>query len=274
MKRTPCTEKEEEEENLAEDEVQPMSRSQEKKIEKFKLLTERNRERRPIERQKRREKYKLDRQNGGISKDEKREEQLDRLRRAQGKSLKVCVDLQYEHLMIEKELNHLANQLKRVYSCNKASPSPFDLFFTSLDEEGEIYKTCVAKNVGFAEYIVTREQQGVLDLFRGEEVVYLSPDAEEELEGLDENTVYVIGGLVDDSVKSQVTLNYSLNLGIRCCRLPIGRYMQRASTGTYKQILTINQIFEILLKFHETGDWRLALGAGVPPKTGFVLKQT
>ena len=65
-----------------------------------------------------------------------------------------------------QELNHLANQLKRVYSSNKASPSPFDLYLTNLDEEGEIYKTCVAKNVGFAEYIVTREKQGVLDLFR------------------------------------------------------------------------------------------------------------
>ena len=42
----------------------------------------------------------------------------------------------------------------------------------------------------------------------GEKVVYLSPDAEEELEGLDEDTVYVIGGLVDDSVKSQVSLLY------------------------------------------------------------------
>jgi len=47
--------------------------------------------------------------------------QTSRLQDSLEKGLKVCVDLQFEELMNEKELNHLANQLKRVYSSNKAS---------------------------------------------------------------------------------------------------------------------------------------------------------
>ena len=44
-------------------------------------------------------------------------------------------------------------------------------------------------------------------------------------------------------------------------------------TGTYKQILTINQVFDILLQYHESGSWVSAFHRNIPPKTGFVLKK-
>lgn len=250
-----------------------LSQTMLKKKNKFKLLSERNRERRPEERTKRREKYKLERQNGAPSKDEVRKEQLIRLKNAIGTSLKVCVDLQYEHLMIEKELNHLANQVKRVYSNNKAAVKPVHLYLTSLDRTGLVYKTCCEKNDGFDNYILSQEERSVVDIFDPKSLIYLSPDADDVLTELEEDKVYVIGGLVDDSVKGQVTVDYSSCASIRCCRLPIPEYMERTGKGTYKQILTINQIFDILVKLYETGgDWRAALSVGVPPKTGFRVK--
>ena len=45
----------------------------------------------------------------------------------------------------------------------------------------------------------------MVELFDSASVVYLSPDATDILTDLEEDKVYVIGGLVDDSVKSQVT---------------------------------------------------------------------
>ena len=48
--------------------------------------------------------------------------------------------------------------------------------------------------------------------------------------------------------------------------------MTRSKTGSFKQILTINQVFDILLKYQETLDWKTALALNVPPQTGFVLK--
>ena len=41
-------------------------------------------------------------------------------------------------------------------------------------------------------------------MFDSKDLVYLSPDAENTLQNLDPKKIYVIGGLVDDSVKSQV----------------------------------------------------------------------
>jgi len=208
------------------------------------------------------------------NKDIIRGEQLSRLIAAQNSSIKICIDLQYEHLMNTKELNHLSNQLKRVYSANKKSLKPFHLYFTNLNMDGEIYKTCCQKNVGFDRYLVDMEELNVLQIFDSDDLIYLSPDADNYLTEMDMDKVYVIGGLVDDSVKKQVTLNFSNQSCIQTYKLPIPLYMERKSEGSFKQILTINQIFEILLKFYETEDWREALAVGVPAKTGFTPKRT
>jgi hypothetical protein len=54
------------------------------------------------EREKRREKYKLERQNGGLPKDDLRALQLDRLRQAAENSIRVGIDLQFDDAMNEK----------------------------------------------------------------------------------------------------------------------------------------------------------------------------
>ena len=118
----------------------------------------------------------------------------------------------------------------------------------------------------------------------------------------------MIGGLVDDSVKKDTSRVFSDQSGLRTARLPIAENMARG-TGTFKQVsdipiiiisgdiliiifafkhiftdnivmiiafnqvLTVNQVFDTLLKFHETADWAVALAANVPLKTGFVLKE-
>ncbi len=175
-----------------------------------------------------------------------------------------------------QELNHLANQLKRVYGANKASTWPFHLYFLSLKPEGRILRKCCEKNSGFLDYCLTFDGRGVAETFvddHPDRIVYLSPDAAEELTDLDPSSVYVIGGLVDDSVQSRVSWDYAQSAGLRTARLPIQRFMRRRSAESSggKQILTINQVFEILLTYYETKDWRAALSRGVPARTGFVV---
>ena len=172
----------------------------------------------------------------------------------------------------------MANQLKRVYGANKASPKPFHLHFFGLKADGRILRKCCDKNTGFLDYSLTFDSRPVVDAFKDNagRVVYLSPDAADEMEGLDPTSIYIIGGLVDDSVQSRVSLDYAREAGLRTARLPIQRYMRRrcsAESRGGKQILTINQVFDILLAFYETADWRLALSRGVPPRTGFVIDE-
>ena len=48
------------------------------------------------------------------------------------------------------------------------------------------------------------EEPNVLQIFDSDDLIYLSPDADNYLTEMDMDKVYVIGGLVDDSVKKQV----------------------------------------------------------------------
>jgi tRNA (guanine9-N1)-methyltransferase len=191
---------------------------------------------------------------------------------------KTIIFFRFLTISIFQELNHLANQLKRVYGANKASKRPFHLHFLSLKPEGRIWRKCCEKNDGFLDYCLTFDGRSIREAFTDtSRVVYLSPDSPTELESLETDNIYIIGGLVDDSVQSRVSLTYAEQQGLRTARLPISRYMRRRSGesgATFKQILTINQIFEILLTLYETEDWKAALIKGVPPRTGFVVDET
>ena len=250
-----------------------LSKNQQKKIARHERVLENNKAKRKSEQERAREKYKLLRQQGGPSKEEIRIQQLARLKEAVGTGIKVCLDFQFEGMMIEKELTHLVNQAKRVYSSNKSATHPFDLHFLNLHKNSKTYQMCCDKNTGFENYLVTMSNCGATELFEAEHIVYLTPDSDTVLEELYHDHVYVIGGLVDDSVKKNTSHLYCEAASLKTARLPIPELMSRSEKGgSFKQILTINQVFDILLHFHQERDWKSALNKHVPAKTGFVVK--
>ena len=175
--------------------------------------------------------------------------------------------------MNEKELVHLARQLSRVYGSNKKSENPCHLTFCNLPKNSKTFKICADKNDGFANYILNFEEKSVVEIFPKESIIYLSPDSDEILEEIDENNVYVIGGLVDDSVKKSSTLSFAKKQNIKSVKLPIDKYCSRATEGSFKQILTINQVFEILLSKSEGKTWPQALSQSLPNRIGFLSSE-
>merc|ERR1712179_619948 len=197
-------------------------------------------------------------------------------------SRRIVIDLGFEECMNDKELSHLASQLRRIYGSNKRHyKSPAHLIFTGLIPGSKSHVTFCQKNEGFSNYQVSMTDRKLMDYFSSEEdktnLVYLSPDAEQTLQCLDENKIYVLGGLVDDSVKKNTTVEFSKKHGIQTGKLPIAEHMARrrtkseekGKTPSFKQILSLNQVFDILMKYFETQDWGKALSVGVPQRTGF-----
>lgn len=92
--------------------------------------------------------------------------------------------------------------------------------------------------------------------------VYLSSDAEDVLEDLDDNKIYIIGGLVDRNRHKNYINRVSQVIGTKCYRLPIDRYFKLNSSS----VLTTNQIYSILIDFYETKDWRQALIKNIPKR--------
>lgn len=118
--------------------------------------------------------------------------------------------------------------------------------------------------------------ESYLDLFPLEAIVYLTPDSENVLEDIDPSKVYVLGGLVDESIHKQLTLRRAREQHLHTARLPIREFMVRApnSRNYHSETLAINQVFDILSTYYETRSWPAALRAGVSSGKGYVLPDT
>ena len=82
-------------------------------------------------------------------------------------------------------------------------------------------------------------------------VVYLSPDAPESLTRFDNDCVYVIGGIVDCTVRSGLTFEQAQSLGAVSRRLPIQEHVPEY----INRVLNIDCCVHIVCTYLETQDW-------------------
>ena len=73
-------------------------------------------------------------------------------------------------------------------------------------------------------------------------LVYLTADSPNNITELDPSDIYIIGGIVDRNRYVRLTLDRANEQGIRHAKLPIGEYVQLATST----VLTVNQVFEIM----------------------------
>jgi tRNA (guanine9-N1)-methyltransferase len=86
--------------------------------------------------------------------------------------------------------------------------------------------------------------------------VYLTSDSEHTLQRLEDDKIYVIGGIVDRNRLKRAAISKAESAGIATAKLPITDYLQLVTT----KVLTCNHVFEILLKYRENGnDWKKAM---------------
>ncbi|OXB83679.1 UNVERIFIED_CONTAM: hypothetical protein H355_015327 [Colinus virginianus] len=102
--------------------------------------------------------------------------------------------------MTPKETSRLAAQIRRLYGANRQSERPFWLCLTEFVAGSPIHRECIRMNDGFSGYLMDTTQESYLDLFPLDAIVYLTPDSENVLEDIDPKKVYVLGGLVDESI--------------------------------------------------------------------------
>lgn len=94
-------------------------------------------------------------------------------------------------------------------------------------------------------------------------LVYLSPDADEALEDVEEDTMYVIGGIVDLAARGVAwSLPKATALGIRAARLPIRENLPSVTN----QILNIDTALKVLCEKYSGKDWEDALRAALPTR--------
>ncbi|KAG7461960.1 hypothetical protein MATL_G00196730 [Megalops atlanticus] len=197
----------------------------------------------------------------------------ERLTEARVAGPKLCVDLSMTDCMSHKEISRLACQIRRLYGSNRKAARPFHLLLTDMRADSLLYRECVRMNDGFLSYVMDITEENCLDLFPQDSVIYLTPDAEQALETVDTEKVYILGGLVDESIQKKLSYLKARERNVSTARLPIDEYMVKKSNpkNFHSKILAINQVFDILLAFCDTGSWMQALQVGVPPGKGYTV---
>ncbi|OMO76921.1 tRNA (guanine-N1-)-methyltransferase, eukaryotic [Corchorus capsularis] len=196
---------------------------------------------------------------------EKRSEErglkIERLTKAKDNGQNIVVDLEFSHLMTHSEIHSLVQQIMYCYAVNGRCSTPAHLWLTGC--QGEL-ETQLQRLPGFDKWIIEKENQSYIQTFseQKDNLVYLTADSETVLDELDPSKVYIVGGLVDRNRWKGITMKKAEEQGIQTAKLPIGTYMKMSSS----QVLTVNQVIEILLKFLETRDWKTSFFQVIPQR--------
>jgi tRNA (guanine9-N1)-methyltransferase len=199
-----------------------------------------------------------ERQKSGVGRKKREERWKRRIEESADTSFKVCIDSGFEDLMTWKEKNSLASQIRYCYAVNKKSDNPVYISVSGLTESGV---TCeqLAKVEGFPDQwnsAFSCSAEPLEKMHDKSKLVYLTSDSDHTLEHLDDSKVYVIGGIVDRNRLKRTTVEKANELGIATAKLPIEDHLKLCAT----KVLTVNHVFEILLKYRQHGsDWKKAL---------------
>uniref|UniRef100_A0A0X3P699 SAM-dependent MTase TRM10-type domain-containing protein n=1 Tax=Schistocephalus solidus TaxID=70667 RepID=A0A0X3P699_SCHSO len=180
---------------------------------------------------------------------------------------KICIDCSFESLMSPKERSKFAQQFCRAYGANKSSPEPFSLHLTNFSMESALGVCCRQKCSGFENYKIGFHSLSPTMAFPTSKLVYLSPDAQSPLLDLETDTIYVIGGLVDENVRRGASLAAANDIAIESARLPLEKFGPQgwgAANKTKSSALPINIVLSILLSYRQHKDWRKAFETNLP----------
>ncbi|KAL2473523.1 hypothetical protein Fot_49289 [Forsythia ovata] len=196
---------------------------------------------------------------------EKRSEEkgrkIEKLLEAKSNGQNIVIDLEFAHLMNSSELNSLVQQIMYCYAVNSRCASPAHLWLTSCVGEMQNH---LQRLPGYDKWIIEKENRSYIEAFQDqkEKLVYLTADSENVLNELDPKAIYIIGGLVDRNRWKGITMKKAEEQGIETAKLPIGDYLKMSSS----QVLTVNQVVEIILKFLEAKDWKDSFFQVIPQR--------
>jgi len=180
------------------------------------------------------------------------------------KASACVIDMSFDHLMQPREISSLALQIRHAYGYNKRALRPYKMYLTSLDEEKGPTCQVLKKDGGYDRWLMCKTVKHYVDVFGNKNVVYLTADSETVLETLDDNTTYIIGGLVDKNRYKGLCFEEAKKREVRTARLPIGKYLE----GNSRKVVTVNQVFHMMLHFRETQDWEKSFLAVMPQRKG------
>jgi tRNA (guanine9-N1)-methyltransferase len=221
------------------------------------------------------EEYKKQQQIPHKTKKERNEEFLAKIN---NDGIKIVIDCDFENLMNEKSNISMIRQISEIYHINKHTEKPFNLMLFNV---GPILLNLLKKNnyenwlgvkIFLKEQFETFDDFILKELYKNQnteklndlkqKIFYLSADSENEINDLNKDFTYIIGGIVDRNKYKFLSYNKAKKLGINHGKFPIGEYLNLNSS----KVLTTNHTFAILNEFNLKNDWKEAFLSVIPKR--------
>ncbi|NWV65946.1 TM10C methyltransferase, partial [Malurus elegans] len=183
----------------------------------------------------------------------------------------LVFDMSYEKEMSDREVANTVRQIVLSESCNRRSADPFHIHFCNFKDDSLYHREFIKQyREGWGKLLITVTDQCYTEIFPKDKLIYLTADSPKVMKTFDHNKIYIVGSMVDKSIKTGVSLARAKRLQLETAALPLDKYLLW-STGAKN--LTLDQMMHILLTLKDTADWNKALEF-VPKRkySGFVNK--
>lgn len=262
----PCNKNENVDQDQSVNEKQPvLSKRQLKLLEKRKRWLELKPLRRAKEKEKKKLKMKMAKEAGIVLRPSRKMLKAAKMANSSCK-VKVCFDLSLGHLMTGRELSKTFKQLHRCYSINRRAHAPLQLYITGY--KNEVIKNSMNKLSGYINWDVNFCEEVYHKIFDKPDIIYLTSDSPNIIESFDDTKVYIIGALVDHNRLKNVCFENAVKDGVGHARLPLDKYFKFKT----RTVLTIDQVYSIILKITEGKTWIDAVSDIVPKRKGIEPK--
>ena len=174
----------------------------------------------------------------------------------------IAFDLDYSNYMKIKEIKSLSTQLSYAYSLNKSLKNPLLYYFCNYEGEIKEEMELMGSNYWHAKFFSNNISQIDEITKSGKEIIYLSPDSENILTEINNNTIYIIGGFVDKPVNKNKSLYKAYEYNYKNAKLPLLQY----SDDIMNHILNVNTVVEIIGYYLEFQNWGDAINKAIPKR--------
>ncbi|NXA19401.1 TM10C methyltransferase, partial [Ibidorhyncha struthersii] len=169
----------------------------------------------------------------------------------------LVFDMSYEKDMSIREVANTVRQIVLSEGCNRRSVDPFHIHFCNFKDDSLYHKEFMKHyREAWGKLLITVTDQCYTDVFPKDKLIYLTADSPKVMKTFDHDKIYIVGSMVDRSIKTGVSLARAKRLGLETAALPLEKYLLWNSGA---KNLTLDQMMHILLTLKDTGDWKKAL---------------
>ncbi|NWW02005.1 TM10C methyltransferase, partial [Oreocharis arfaki] len=169
----------------------------------------------------------------------------------------LVFDMSYEKEMSVREVTNTVRQIVLSESCNRRSVDPFHIHFCNFKDDSLYHREFLKQySEAWDKLLITVTDQCYTEIFPKDKLIYLTADSPKVMKTFDHDKIYIVGSMVDKSIKTGVSLARAKRLGLETAALPLEKYLL---WNTGAKNLTLDQMMHILLTLKDTADWKKAL---------------